>query len=111
MELGAYPFSERYGWMHDKYGLSWQIMSMGGQPFKQKIVPALMFVGKQCGRVEEAINFYASVFRNSEINSVLRYESGEEPDKAGTVKHAGFMLDGVQFAGYGFRARASLCLQ
>ena len=25
MELGAYPFSERYGWVQDKYGLSWQI--------------------------------------------------------------------------------------
>jgi len=24
MELGAYPFSERYGWLQDKYGLSWQ---------------------------------------------------------------------------------------
>ena len=25
MELGAYPFSERYGWLQDKYGLSWQV--------------------------------------------------------------------------------------
>ena len=26
MELGAYPWSERYGWLQDKYGLSWQIV-------------------------------------------------------------------------------------
>jgi predicted 3-demethylubiquinone-9 3-methyltransferase (glyoxalase superfamily) len=26
MELSAYPFSERYGWLQDKYGLSWQII-------------------------------------------------------------------------------------
>lgn len=25
MELGEYPFSKRYGWLQDKYGLSWQI--------------------------------------------------------------------------------------
>lgn len=26
MELGPYPFAERYGWIQDKYGLSWQLM-------------------------------------------------------------------------------------
>jgi predicted 3-demethylubiquinone-9 3-methyltransferase (glyoxalase superfamily) len=26
MELGEYPFSEKYGWVQDKYGLSWQIV-------------------------------------------------------------------------------------
>src|SRR5216684_3894874 len=26
MELGSYPFSERYGWLEDKYGLSWQLI-------------------------------------------------------------------------------------
>ena len=29
MELGEYPFSERYGWARDRYGLSWQVMAMG----------------------------------------------------------------------------------
>jgi len=98
MELGGYPFSERYGWVQDKYGLSWQVMFMGGQAFKQTIIPALMFVGKVCGKVEEAINFYASVFHDSKINYILRYGKGEEPDKEGAVKHAGFILEGGQFA-------------
>ena len=26
MELDKYPFSERYGWLQDKYGVSWQIV-------------------------------------------------------------------------------------
>ncbi|MEX0680304.1 MAG: VOC family protein [Balneolales bacterium] len=26
MELGEYPFSRRYGWTEDRYGLSWQIV-------------------------------------------------------------------------------------
>jgi predicted 3-demethylubiquinone-9 3-methyltransferase (glyoxalase superfamily) len=26
MPLSAYPFSNRYAWVNDKYGLSWQLM-------------------------------------------------------------------------------------
>src|SRR6266581_5160515 len=55
MALGRYPFSERYGWLQDRYGLSWQIMFMGERPIGQKITPTLMFVGNVCGKAEEAI--------------------------------------------------------
>lgn len=97
MELGKYPFSEHYGWLADKYGVSWQIMFMGGQPIKQKIIPALMFTQQQAGKAEEAMKLYTSIFPNSEINYTMRYETGEEPDTAGSIKHAGFVLDGQQF--------------
>lgn len=98
MELGAYPFSERYGWVQDKYGLSWQVMFMGERKIKQKITPTLMFVGEVCGKSEEAINFYASVFRNAKVGDILRYGKGEAPDKEGTIKHAAFTLEGQDFA-------------
>lgn len=98
MELGEYPFSERYGWLQDKYGLSWQVMFMGNRETKQKITPTLMFVGEQCGKVEEAINFYASVFHNTKVADILRYSKGEEPNKEGTVKHAAFTLENQEFA-------------
>jgi predicted 3-demethylubiquinone-9 3-methyltransferase (glyoxalase superfamily) len=98
MELAEYPFSEKYGWVQDKYGLSWQVMFMGDRKIKQRIVPTLMFVGKQCGKAEEAINFYASIFDNARVGDILRYSKGEEPDKEGTVKHAAFMLEGQEFA-------------
>lgn len=98
MELGEYPFSERYGWVQDKYGLSWQVMFMGNFPIKQRITPTLMFVGNVCGKAEEAINFYTSVFHNSKVGDILRYEKNEEPDKEGTVKHAAFTLEGYEFA-------------
>jgi predicted 3-demethylubiquinone-9 3-methyltransferase (glyoxalase superfamily) len=98
MELGQYPFSERYGWTQDRYGLSWQVMLMGDRQVEQKIIPTLMFAGEQCGRAEQAINFYASVFHNAAVGHILRYGANEEPDKAGTIKHAGIALEGQSFA-------------
>jgi predicted 3-demethylubiquinone-9 3-methyltransferase (glyoxalase superfamily) len=98
MELGEYPFSEKYGWVQDRYGLSWQVMLMGDRKIKQKIIPTLMFVGKQCGKAEEAINAYTSMFHNANVGDILRYGNGETPDKEGTVKHAAFTLEGQDFA-------------
>jgi predicted 3-demethylubiquinone-9 3-methyltransferase (glyoxalase superfamily) len=98
MELQEYPFSKKFGWTADKYGLSWQIMHTGDSSSQAKITPSLLFVGDNVGRAEEAINFYTSVFHNSSIDFMLKYEAGEEPDKAGTVKHAGFTLEGKHFA-------------
>jgi predicted 3-demethylubiquinone-9 3-methyltransferase (glyoxalase superfamily) len=98
MELGEYPFSQKYGWVQDRYGLSWQVMFMGDRQIKQKITPTLMFVGRQAGRSDEAIHFYASVFHNSKVGDIHRYGKGEEPDKEGTIKHAGFTLEGQDFA-------------
>ncbi len=98
MALGSYPFSERYGWTEDRYGLSWQIMFAGDRPIRQTITPTLMFTDRVCGQAEEALTFYQSVFPNSGIDHVVRYESGDAPDRAGTVRHAGFTLDGQEFA-------------
>ncbi len=97
MELGAYPFSERYGWVQDKYGLSWQIIYTSGADVKQKITPAIMFVGGVCGKAEEAIRFWASVFPAAKVEMLQRYGKGEEPGKEGTVKYAAFSLFGQEF--------------
>jgi predicted 3-demethylubiquinone-9 3-methyltransferase (glyoxalase superfamily) len=98
MPLDSYPFSERYGWTADRYGLSWQIMFVGEQEMKQRITPTLMFVGSVCGKAEEAISFYTTVFEDSEVGHILRYGQGEEPDKEGTIRHSGFTLEGQGFA-------------
>ena len=97
MPLDAYPFSERYGWISDKYGLSWQLMFVGDQEITQKITPALMFVGDQAGKAEEAMRFYTSLFDDAHIGGILRYEKGEAPDEESRVKHAEFTLAGQQF--------------
>jgi predicted 3-demethylubiquinone-9 3-methyltransferase (glyoxalase superfamily) len=97
MELGAYPFSERYGWVQDKFGLSWQIDYSGASNLKQKITPAIMFVGNVCARAEEAVNFWTSVFPAAKVDAILRFGKGEEPDQEGTLKHATFSLHGQEF--------------
>jgi predicted 3-demethylubiquinone-9 3-methyltransferase (glyoxalase superfamily) len=98
MELGEYPFSQRFGWLQDRFGFSWQLLYTNGEAFSQKIVPMVMFVGRVCGRAEEAVNFWASVFKPAQIGEIMRYGKGEEPDKPGTVKLASFWLMGVEFA-------------
>ena len=98
MELGTYPFSEWYGWTTDRFGLSWQVMHMGDREIKQKITPTLMFVADVCGKAEEAMNFYTSIFQNSKITVNMRYGVGEEPEKEGSIKHATFTLEGQDFA-------------
>ena len=99
MPLEKYPFSQRYGWVQDKYGLSWQLILSNPEgeerPF---IVPSLLFVGDVAGRAEEAINYYLSVFKDSKMGALLRYGAGQEPDKEGTVMFADFMLEGQWFA-------------
>ncbi|MGH7457348.1 MAG: VOC family protein, partial [bacterium] len=55
MPLDKYPFSERYGWVEDKYGLSWQLILTNPEGEERPIIiPSLMFVGNVCGKAEEA---------------------------------------------------------
>lgn len=98
MPLDKYPFSERYGWIQDKYGLSWQLILTNpeGDP-RPPLIPSLMFVGDNVGRAEEAINFYLSVFNNSKLGVAHHYGPNQEPDKEGTVMFADFMLENYWF--------------
>lgn len=99
MALDKYPFSERYGWLQDKYGVSWQLIltDPAGEP-RPSIVPSIMFVRDKCGKAEEAINFYLSVFKNSKMGGIYRYGKDNPPDKEGTVMFADFMLENSWFA-------------
>jgi len=93
MPLNQYPFSEWYGWLADRYGVSWQL-SLAGTP--QKVTPFLMYVGEQNGKTEEAIRWYTSLFDNSRLNHLDRFGADEEGTE-GAVKHASFQLAGQEF--------------
>ncbi len=95
MPLQKWPFSEKYAWVADKYGLTWQIFL--GDADQQKITPCLMYVGDQSGKAEEAMKLYTSLFPNSKIGDITRYPQGMAPDKEGTVMHASFWLEQEEF--------------
>jgi predicted 3-demethylubiquinone-9 3-methyltransferase (glyoxalase superfamily)/uncharacterized protein YndB with AHSA1/START domain len=94
MELGKYPFSEKYGWLEDKFGISWQIMLLPG--VSQTISPSLLFVGSQHAKAEEAVYFYTSLFPDSAVKEVERYTEDDQ-DKTGTIKYSSFTLQGQNF--------------
>ncbi|MBN1984820.1 MAG: VOC family protein [Prolixibacteraceae bacterium] len=92
MPIDKYDWSERYGWVQDKFGVSWQLAFGKMEDVGQKFTPSLLFTGKQAGKAENAIRFYTSVFGNSSVTGIMRY-TAEDPDVEGTVKHAQFKLN------------------
>jgi predicted 3-demethylubiquinone-9 3-methyltransferase (glyoxalase superfamily) len=98
MPLEKYDFSELYGWVKDKYGVSWQIMYVGNQEIKSKLRPAIMFVGDNAGKAEEALNFYTNTFKNGKINSISRYGESFPPNKPDMINFAEFLLEGQSFS-------------
>ncbi|SHM94386.1 VOC family protein [Gracilibacillus kekensis] len=120
MPLQEYPFSKQYGWIQDKFGLTWQLILTNpdgeDRPF---IIPSLMFVQEVNGKAEEASDFYLSVFYDTRRGEVVRYPSGMEPDKEGNVMFTDFMLekqwlaamDSAQTHDFQFNEAVSLLVQ
>ena len=93
MPLEKYPFSEKYAFFKDKFGVAWQLM-LSHTP--QSIAMCLLFVGSNNGKAKAAVQFYTSVFKNANVKHLFYYEKGEGT-QAGKVKHASFFLDGQEF--------------
>lgn len=98
MPLQEYPFSKHYGWVQDKYGVSWQLMLTNPdgeeRPF---IIPSMMFVGDVLGKAEEATDYYLSLFKNTRRGTIARYPAGGL-DTEGTIMFTDFQLEGQWFA-------------
>jgi predicted 3-demethylubiquinone-9 3-methyltransferase (glyoxalase superfamily) len=105
MPLQKYPFSEYYGWIQDKYGVSWQLTLTNPhgeeRPF---IIPEMLFTKDIAGKVEEAEKFYMSVFKNSKQGTIAKYPAGMEPEKEGNIMFSDFMLENQWFAAMESRA-------
>lgn len=98
MPLDEYPFSKRYGWVEDRYGVSWQLILTNPEgESRPPIIPSLMFTEQNVGNAEEAINFYVSVFRNSRLGSLHRYGPGQPPEGDETIAFGEFMLENQWF--------------
>jgi len=92
MPLDRYPWSERYAWVEDRYGVSWQVFAGEHPGGDQRVVPCLMFANEVHGRAEEAIRTYVEIFPKSGIAGIERY--GAERGPQGKVVHARFRLAG-----------------
>ena len=99
MPLDNYPFSKRYGWVKDRYGLTWQLILTDptGEP-RPFIIPSLMFAGENTNHAEAALNFYVSVFKDAKLGTLARYTEDTGPAKAGSLMFADFMLTNQWFA-------------
>ncbi|MGB0891555.1 MAG: VOC family protein [Flavobacteriaceae bacterium] len=57
----------------------------------------LTFVGNQCGKAQEAINFYISIFPNSEIKKIIKYSDGEAGGTPELIKYGVFSLNNTDY--------------
>ena len=62
-----------------------------------KTTTFLTFVGDQCGKAKEAIDFYLSIFPNSEIKKMIPYDQGEAGGTPELIKFGVFTLNGIEY--------------
>ena len=98
MELGEYPFSPRYAWVRDRFGMTWQLMltDPDGDP-RPFVIPSFMFGGTNHANAEEATDAWIALFDNSRRGVLYRYKEGGPLD-AGTVMFTDFTLRGTWMA-------------
>ena len=98
MELGEYPFSQRYAWVRDRFGMTWQLMltDPAGEP-RPFILPSFMFGGTNHANAKEATEAWIALFDDSRRGVLYRYEEGG-PMAAGTVMFTDFTLRGTWMA-------------
>ena len=92
MPLQEYPFSKLYGWVEDKYGLSWQVIYTEGFEYEQKITMQLMFSGHMTGKANEAIKYYTDLFKDGVIGDFHEYEEGQAVQEDAKISHANFSI-------------------
>lgn len=99
MPLGEYTFSNLYGWIQDRYGVSWQLMLTNpeGDP-RPFVTPMLMFGGQAQNRAKEALDYYIGTFGNAAIGNVVPYADQVGPAHPGAVMYSDFTLEGEWLA-------------
>ena len=98
MELGEYPFSPRYAWVRDRFGMTWQLMltDPDGDP-RPFVIPSFMFGSTNHAHAEEATDAWIALFDNAHRGALYRYKEGGPLD-AGAVMFTDFTLRGTWMA-------------
>lgn len=97
MPLGEYPWSKKYAWIKDKFGVTWQLMLGEIPEGMPKIHPTLLFSNNQYGKAKTAIETYTKIFPNSKMHELQLY-GADEVQAAGNVKFGHFTLNNELFA-------------
>jgi predicted 3-demethylubiquinone-9 3-methyltransferase (glyoxalase superfamily) len=95
MPLDTYPWSSKYGWCKDKYGVNWQL-TLQKSSGPDTIFPFLMFIKQNTGKAKEALDYYTTIFSNSEVKFVEHFGK-DDHDVEGYIKNAQFILNGNLF--------------
>ncbi|CEA02334.1 3-demethylubiquinone-9 3-methyltransferase [Jeotgalicoccus saudimassiliensis] len=98
MPLDKYPFNDKYAWVEDKYGTSWQLWLRDHRSNKNNIVPSLMFANDNKGKAKEATELYVDTFKKSEHLASLNYPPGMEPDTEDMIMHGEARLFNKRFS-------------
>lgn len=105
MPLGTYDFSEWYAWISDRYGLNWQIMLVENIDEHKRIRPCLLFGMEVCGKTQDAMDYYSSVFSDSKVGYVNPYLEGQAIDHRAKINYAELELLNLEMVmmdhGYG----------
>lgn len=97
MPLDKYPWSSKYAWVQDKFGVSWQL-DIDNIYSTQKIVPAILFVNEKAGKLKEAVEHYTTIFPDSKIMM-------ESPwDKSSGMPEGSLLFTQFKLNGYIFNA-------
>lgn len=99
MELGEYPFSSHYGWVQDKFGVSWQLILTNpeGEP-RPMIVPSLLFTDKSQNHAKAAAELYVSLFDDAALGNFSPYGQGMGLAKADSIAYGEFRVGDQWFA-------------
>lgn len=92
MPIGEYPWSPRYGWARDRFGVSWQVITSPRPAGGAAIAPCLMFSDARHGQAEAALRAYAEILPGARVDALERYGAGEGSE--GTLKHGRVALPG-----------------
>lgn len=78
MPFQAYERSPAYGWCNDKFGVSRQVMyDNRKETTLSQLIPSFLFVQDNNGKAQAAMDYYTSIFPNSQIENSRPYTGDE----------------------------------